>query len=122
MIYSNDLIRVEQEESEIPWLKVFVQRNVKEFSECTNAEKLAVFNAMDVIEKVMISYYKPTKINLASFGNYVPQVHWHIMARFSEDSFFPEPMWGVKQRDSQLTLPSFEVFCKEVLQVLTAQE
>ena len=122
MIYHNDLIRVEPEESEIPWLKVFIQRDVKEFSECTRAEKLAVFEAMDVIEKIMLSYYKPTKINLASFGNYVPQVHWHVMARFSADSFFPEPMWGVKQRESQLELPSFEMFCKEVAAVLTTQE
>jgi len=122
MIYSNALIRVEREKSEIPWLKVFVQREVKEFSECTGAEKLAVFEAMDMIEKMMLTYYKPTKINLASFGNYVAQVHWHIMARFREDSFFPEPMWGVKQRETQLALPSFEIFCKEITEALTAQE
>ena len=119
MIYSNSLIRVEQEESEIPWLKVFVQRDVKEFSECTSAEKLAVLEAMDCIEKVMLAYYNPVKINLASFGNYVPQVHWHVMARFKDDSFFPEPMWGEKQRDAQLKLPSFEKFCTEVAKALT---
>jgi diadenosine tetraphosphate (Ap4A) HIT family hydrolase len=38
------------------------------------------------------------KINIASFGNLLPQVHWHIMARFETDSYFPEPMWGQKQR------------------------
>jgi len=122
MIYSNCLIRVEREESEIPWLKIFVQREVKEFSECTNAEKLSIFNAMDLIEKMMLAYYNPTKINLASFGNYVPQVHWHVMARFKDDSFFPEPMWGEKQRDGQLKLPSFEKFCIEVVKALTDQE
>ncbi|HHH72870.1 MAG TPA: HIT family protein, partial [Sulfuricurvum sp.] len=42
---------------------------------------------------------------IASFGNMLPQVHWHIMARFKEDSYFPEPMWGEKQRDSRLDLP-----------------
>ena len=122
MIYSNELIRVEREKSEIPWLKLFVQRDVREFSECTSAEKLALLEAMDLIEKMMLSYYKPTKINLASFGNYVPQVHWHVMARFEKDSFFPEPMWGKKQRESELTLPSFDQFCKNVSTALTAQE
>jgi hypothetical protein len=48
-------------------------------------------------------------VNIASFGNLLPQVHWHIMARFETDSYFPEPMWGQKQRAAQLDLPSFEV-------------
>jgi hypothetical protein len=36
------------------------------------------------------------------------------MARFELDSYFPEPMWGQKQRKSQLNLPSFEVFFKQL--------
>ena len=62
------------------------------------------------MKKEMLEYFKPDKINIASFGNYVPHVHFHIMARFKEDSFFPEPMWGKKQRDANLKLPSFEEF------------
>jgi diadenosine tetraphosphate (Ap4A) HIT family hydrolase len=58
----------------------------------------------------MLEYYKPTKINIASFGNYLPRVHFHVMARFKEDSFFPEPMWGIKQRESNLKLPPFDEF------------
>lgn len=113
-MYENDLIRVEIEESEIPWLKVFTQVERKEFSECSSKEKAAIFDALDVIEKEMLAYYRPDKINMASFGNYVPLVHWHIMARFKEDSFFPEPMWGKKQREASMVLPSFEQFCKRV--------
>ncbi len=113
-IFSNDLIRVEIEESEIPWLKIFTQVERREFSECTPEEKSTIFEALDIIEKEMLTYYRPEKINIASFGNYVPLVHWHIMARFKEDSFFPEPMWGTKQRKTSLTLPSFKLFCKNV--------
>ena len=113
-MFKNELIRVEIEESEIPWLKIFTQVERREFSECTHEEKSAIFEALDVIEKEMLSYYQPAKINIASFGNYVPLVHWHIMARFKEDSFFPEPMWGTAQREASLALPSFELFCKNV--------
>jgi len=66
----------------------------------------------------MIAYYNPKKINIASFGNYMPHVHWHVMARFEEDSFFPEPMWGIKQREGDLSLPDFEGFCKKVVKAL----
>ena len=113
-MFENDLIRIEIEESEVPWLKIFTQVKRREFSECSVAEKSAIFEALDVIEKEMLAYYQPDKINIASFGNYVPLVHWHIMARFKEDSFFPEPMWGKKQREGNLLLPSFETFCEKV--------
>ncbi|KAA0441706.1 MAG: HIT family protein [Candidatus Thioglobus sp.] len=114
MIYENNLIMVQIEPSEVPWVKVFVKRKVKEFSQCSPAEKAEIFRAIDIIEKSMLRYFNADKINIASFGNILPQVHWHIMARFELDSYFPEPMWGKKQRQSQLDLPSFEVFFEQL--------
>ena len=100
LLFKNNLIKIEIEASEIPWLKIFTNKCIKEFSSCDK----------DLIEKEMIIYLNPEKINIASFGNYLPHVHFHIMARFKEDSFFPEPMWGKKQRETKLELPSFEDF------------
>ena len=114
IIYENKNIKIETEKSEIPWLKIFTQTPYKEMSEVPKEIKLEIYNLLDIIEKEMISYYKPKKINIASFGNYMPHVHWHIMARFEEDSYFPEPMWGEKQREASLNLASFEVFCERV--------
>lgn len=114
IIYSNDLIKIEIENSEIPWLKIFTQKAVKEFSQCNEATKKEIYRLLDIIEKEMIAYYNPEKINIASFGNYVPHVHFHIMARFKEDSYFPEPMWGEKQREANLVLPSFGDFITQL--------
>ena len=58
----------------------------------------------------MLVYFEPEKINIASFGNYCPHVHFHIQARFKEDSYFPEPTWGIKQRESNLNLNNFHNF------------
>jgi diadenosine tetraphosphate (Ap4A) HIT family hydrolase len=117
-IYQNSLIRIDTHESEVPWLVVFTNEVKKEFSECRADEKAAIFLALDIIEKKMLSYYHPQKINIASFGNMLPHVHWHISARFKEDSYFPEPMWGSVQREGTLALPSFELFCSEVAEAL----
>lgn len=114
IIYENKLIKVEIEKSEIPWLKIFTQENLKEFSQCNKETKEEILRALDIIEKEMINYFNPEKINIASFGNYVPHVHFHVMARFKEDSFFPEPMWGKKQREGNLNLPSFEDFYEKI--------
>jgi len=115
LIYENKTIKLEIEDAEIPWLKLFTQHPYKEMSAVPKDMRDEIYALLNVIEKEMISYYEPTKINIASFGNYMPHVHWHIMARFEEDSFFPEPMWGTKQREASLNLPSFEIFCTNLV-------
>ena len=114
MIFENELASVEIEPSEIPWVKVFTKRKIKEFCECSADEKIEIFRIIDITENLMLDYFKADKINIASFGNILPHVHWHIMARFETDSHFPDPMWGAKQREPQLDLPSFEVFFTEL--------
>jgi len=111
-IFENNLIFIESEESEVPWLKIFTKVQYKEFSDCPKDVKKEIWRVLDIIELEMLSYYNPTKINIASFGNYMPHVHFHIMARFEEDSYFPEPMWGAKQRESRLELKRFDEFVK----------
>ncbi|MDH5464585.1 MAG: HIT family protein [Thiovulaceae bacterium] len=101
-IFETDELYIEIEESEIPWLKIFTKKPFKELSELPKALRLEIFDLLDSIEKQMLAFYKPEKINIASFGNYMPQVHMHIMARFKEDSYFPEPMWGQKQREGNI--------------------
>ncbi|RLA66678.1 MAG: HIT family protein [Epsilonproteobacteria bacterium] len=119
LVYENEHIKIETESSEIPWLKIFTQKPYKEMSEVPSEIKLEIYHLLDIIEKEMLSYYNPTKINIASFGNYVPHVHWHIMTRFAQDSYYPEPMWGAKQREGCLSLPSFALFCNKVQNLLS---
>jgi len=120
-IYEDELIFIEVEKSEIPWLKIFPVKKYKELSDCDDKTRTLLLQTMLIIEKKMIEYYKPKKVNIAMFGNYLPHLHIHIMARFEEDSYFPEPMWGKKQREANLNLPSFEVFIENLLHNLGLQ-
>ncbi len=119
LLWENALVRIEAEENEIPWYKIFTQDPYREMSEVPFKTKELIYELLDVIEREMLFYYCPAKINIASFGNYMPRVHWHIMARFKEDSYFPEPMWGKKQRESMLLLPSKELFESQLLTSIT---
>lgn len=112
MIYEDNLIFIEPEIAEIPWIKIFTKTEFKELSDCDEATQKRLFEAILECEKTMRSFYKPDKINIASFANYVPRVHFHIQARFKNDSFFPESMWGKKQRNANLNLPNFSEFCE----------
>lgn len=115
-IFENELIYLEVHESEIPWLKIFTQKHYKELSECDEATRDAIFKAALLIEQEMLIYFKPEKINWASFGNMLPRVHMHIQARFKEDSYFPEPMWGAKQREFAAQLPPLKPFLESLAQ------
>ena len=114
-IYEDEALYIEVEESEIPWLKIFTQEPFREFSQTPARVKVQLLEKLDIIEKEMLAYYQPTKINIASFGNYLPCVHFHIMARFAEDSYFPEPMWGKRQREASMQLKSFDTFLEHLL-------
>jgi diadenosine tetraphosphate (Ap4A) HIT family hydrolase len=119
LVYEDHEIYVEKEESEIPWLKIFTKEPYKELGDVPPKLRLKLWETYDLIEYEMTHFYKPDKINMASFANILPHVHIHIMARFKNDSYFPHSMWGGKLREASLTLPSEEEFHKRVFNALT---
>ncbi len=48
IIYENSLIRIEIENSEIPWLKIFTQEKLKEFSQCDSTTKIQILEALEM--------------------------------------------------------------------------
>ena len=36
---------------------------------------------------------RPDKVNVATLGNVVPQLHVHVIARFVSDPAWPDPVW-----------------------------
>jgi diadenosine tetraphosphate (Ap4A) HIT family hydrolase len=64
MIFENKLVTVEIEVSEIPWVKIFTKRKIKEFSECTATEKTEIFRIIDIVEKSMLSYFNADRSTL----------------------------------------------------------
>ena len=109
-IYEDSDIYIEKENAEIPWVKIFTKEPFKELGDLPKPLRIKLFEVYDIVESEMKSYYNPTKINLASFANILPVVHLHVMARFEDDSYFPNSMWGEKMRKSNLQLPDEKIF------------
>ena len=119
LIYEDNEIYIEKHESEIPWLKIFTQEPYKELGDIPKKLRFRLWDIYDLIEDEMKKYYTPKKINMASFSNMLPRVHIHVMARFEEDSYFPNPMWGEKEREANLNLPDEKEFHKIIFNALT---
>lgn len=118
IIYEDNDLFVEKEESEIPWVKIFTKHPYKELGDLPQELRERLWMVYDVVEEQMKEYYKPTKINMASFANMLPRVHIHVMARFEKDSYFPNPMWGEKVREANLKLPDEKEFFKRLKEAL----
>ena len=43
---------------------------------------------------------QPDKVNLASLGNVVPHIHWHVIPRYVNDRSFPDSVWSVAKRET----------------------
>ena len=81
--------------------RVIHHHHVAEFTDLPEPQRLRCMQLVGTVERVLIERLRPTKINLAAFGNMVPHLHWHVIARFGWDSHFPQPVWGTRQREVQ---------------------
>lgn len=86
--------------------RVIWQAHVAEMTDLASAERAELMNAVYAVETAMRTVLNPHKINLASLGNMVPHLHWHVIARFEEDACFPAPIWAAAQREATLSLPT----------------
>jgi diadenosine tetraphosphate (Ap4A) HIT family hydrolase len=80
------------------FVRVVLGRHVREMSELAPPERDRLMRAVFACESALRELYRPDKINLASFGNVVPHLHWHVIARFRDDAHFPDPIWAAPKR------------------------
>ena len=98
IIFKNELFRVILVD-EIPgFIRVITNKHIKEFSELNDQEAVKITLAVKKIEKKMLEFLKPDKINIASLGNMVPHLHIHIIPRYKNDPWWPEATFCEKKR------------------------
>ncbi|MFO1228393.1 HIT family protein [Roseateles sp.] len=94
------IVRVEGEEAaRFPgFYRLIWSAHVAEFSDLGREDRLLCMDAVAALEAVLRQQLQPTKINLASLGNVVPHLHWHVIPRWADDSHFPAPIWAAAAR------------------------
>lgn len=86
--------------------RVILNRHVAEMTDLPPAERARLMMTVMKVEQVLRDLLRPDKINLAALGNVVPHVHWHVIPRFFDDPHFPNPIWGVRLRDTPHAVPA----------------
>ena len=78
--------------------RVVWNAHVAEMTSLAAADRRHLMNVVFATEAALRSLVLPDKINLASLGNLVPHVHWHVIPRWHDDSHFPAPIWAAARR------------------------
>jgi diadenosine tetraphosphate (Ap4A) HIT family hydrolase len=82
--------------------RVIWNAHVREMTDLAAADRAHLMDVVFRVEGALRALLAPAKINLASLGNLVPHLHWHVVPRFATDSHFPNPVWGEAKRASPL--------------------
>ncbi len=95
--------------------RVIWQEHRREMTDLTPAGRSELMEVVFAVEALMLEHLQPDKINLASLGNQVDHLHWHVIPRWRADSHFPRPVWASAQTGRspfRLEPERLERYCK----------
>ena len=97
-----------------PWLILVPRRPaMRELYELLQPDQQALMSEIVRASEKLAQLVRPDKINVAALGNAVPQLHVHVIGRFTRDPVWPKPVWGTvapepyPADDLELTLDRF---------------
>ena len=78
-----------------PWcILVPAREDMREIYQLTEADRQQLLEESCVLAETLDNLFSADKINVATIGNMVPQLHMHHVVRFERDAAWPGPVWG----------------------------
>lgn len=89
------------DDARFPWLVLVPRRlEVSEVFELDPAAQQQLWREATAVGRAMLEALGGDKLNLASLGNVVAQLHVHVIVRRREDAAWPAPVWGHGQAEA----------------------
>ena len=84
-----------------PWIILVPKRhNIQELYQLAIEDRQQLLHESCTVAETMTALFNPDKLNIATIGNMVPQLHMHHVARFNNDGAWPGPIWGAQSAAS----------------------
>jgi diadenosine tetraphosphate (Ap4A) HIT family hydrolase len=78
-----------------PWvILVPRQNNLREIIDLSEKNRIVLIQEISMMSHIIQDIFKPEKLNVAALGNVVAQLHIHVVARYSNDAAWPDPVFG----------------------------
>jgi diadenosine tetraphosphate (Ap4A) HIT family hydrolase len=82
-------------DSRYPWLILVPQRpGLTELFQLSPDDRRQLLDESCILAAALAKSYRPDKLNIATIGNLVPQLHLHHVVRYRTDDAWPAPVWG----------------------------
>ena len=78
--------------------RVIWNDHVREMTDLSPEDRQHLMEVVWSVEQSVREVMDPDKVNVASLGNVVPHLHWHVIPRYENDAHFPNPVWGAQMR------------------------
>ena len=109
------LLRVIRD-SRFPWLVLVPARaGLADLIDLAPADEAQVMADVRAASLTLRTATSCDKLNVASLGNMVRQLHVHIIARFESDAAWPGPVWGVGKAEPLDGLPDWAMAVRDAL-------
>jgi len=78
-----------------PWLVLVPQvEGAKEWIDLPREAQHQLSDEIAIVSHILKAVATPDKLNIATLGNQVSQLHLHVIGRYQGDKAWPHPVWG----------------------------
>lgn len=82
-------------DSNYPWFILVPRReDVSELFQLDAADQQQLWKETTELAEMLKDSFDAEKLNVATLGNVVSQLHMHVIVRKREDAAWPAPVWG----------------------------
>lgn len=89
------------DDARFPWLILVPRRpNIREVFELSPGDQAQLWHEATWLGRKLKQAVSGDKLNLATLGNQVAQLHLHVIVRSQRDAAWPAPVWGFGDPES----------------------
>lgn len=78
----------------LPWFILVPHTEQNEIFKLSPSQQLQLHETTNQLALFIENHFKTDKLNIATIGNIVSQLHVHIIGRHKNDFCWPQPVWG----------------------------
>lgn len=68
--------------------------SASEWIDLSREQQHQLSDEIAIVSHILKALVTPDKLNIATLGNQVSQLHVHVIARYKGDKAWPNPVWG----------------------------
>ncbi len=88
------------------YCRVIWRAHVAEMTDLDLHDRRHLMAVVFATEAALRAVVGPDKVNVASLGNQVPHLHWHVIPRWRDDRNFPDAVWAPERRPAPTGRPA----------------